>query len=64
MKKKPLNEGSIAGFIGKFFEDLQNGTQKRFIKQAQKRGVPNEVLNKMTNLEKEYVELTNLLRKL
>lgn len=64
MSKKPINEANIAGFIGKFFDGLHTGTQKRFIAQAKKRGVPPEVVNKMTQLEKDYVELTNILRDL
>ena len=64
MSKKQLNEGSIASFVEKFFDGLHSGTQKRFIAQAKKRGVPEKVVNKMTQLEKEYTELTMLLRDL
>ena len=34
MGKKNLNEGSIAGFINRFLDDMQKGTQARFIQQA------------------------------
>ena len=59
-----INEGSIAGFVGKFLDGIQQDTQKRFIKTAQKRGVPKEVLAKMSDVEREISELTRILKDL
>ena len=55
---------NLARHISKFLDRIQNNTQKRFIKQAKKRGIPPDVANKMTDLEKEYVESTHELRDL
>jgi len=60
--KKKINEGSIAGFINKFLDGIQQDTQKRFIKNAQKRGVPKEVLSKMSDVERDIIELRNILK--
>ncbi len=62
--KTKLNEGSISGFIGKFLDGIQQDTQKRFIKTAQKRGVPKEVLSKMSDVERDIIELRNILKEL
>jgi hypothetical protein len=64
MSKKPINEINITGFLSKFFDELNSGTQKRFIAKAKKRGVPTHVVNKLTQLEKDYIELTHILRDL
>ena len=64
MTKKPINEINIAGFIGKFLTDIQNGTQKRFIDQAKKKGVPKEITIKLTTIEKEIKDLENILKDL
>jgi len=62
MEKK--NKLSISGFINNFLDGLQQGTQKRFIKKAQKRGVPKEVWAKMSDLEREISELRRILKEL
>lgn len=62
--KKNINEGSIAGFLTKFLDNMQQGTQSRFIQQAKKRGLPKEVTDKMSNLDKDIIELQKLLREL
>jgi len=62
--KKNLNEGTIAGFITKFLDNMQQGTQDRFIKQAKKRGIPPEVISKMSELDKDILELQKLLQDL
>jgi len=64
MGKKQLNEVNITGFISKFLNDLQDGTQARFIKQAKKKGVPPEITVRLTTIEKEIVELKKILKDL
>jgi hypothetical protein len=61
MKKTPINEASISNFINKFLDDIQRGTQKRFIAQAKKRGVSPHVMDKLTTVEKEIIELRKIL---
>jgi|TARA_B110000902_G_C14168385_1_gene535872 hypothetical protein len=64
MGKKKLNEGSIAGFINRFLDDMQKGTQDRFIKQAKKKGVPPAVTLRLTKIEKEIADLEKILKDL
>ena len=64
MGKKQLNEASIAGFINRFLDDMQKGTQDRFIKQAKKKGVPSSVTLKLTKIEKEISDLEKVLKDL
>lgn len=64
MGKKQLNEASIAGFINRFLDDMQKGTQDRFIKQAKKRGVPPSVTLRLTKIEKEIADLEKVLKDL
>ena len=64
MTKKNLNEINITGFISKFLNDLQDGTQDRFIKQAKKRGVPKTVTVRLTKIENEIKELEKILKDL
>lgn len=62
--KKKLNEASIAGFINRFLDDMQKGTQDRFIKQAKKKGVPASVTLRLTKIEKEISDLEKILKDL
>tara|TARA_B110000503_G_scaffold1112_1_gene1459 strand:+ start:292 stop:489 length:198 start_codon:yes stop_codon:yes gene_type:complete len=62
--KKKLNEASISGFINRFLDDMQKGTQDRFIKQAKKKGVPPKVTYRLVKIEKEIADLQNILRDL
>jgi len=55
---------SISGFINNFLDGLQQDTQKRFFKRAQKRGVPKEVWAKMSDLDREISELRRILKDL
>ena len=64
MEKKKLTEASIAGFINRFLDDMQKGTQDRFIKQAKKKGVPPTVTTRLTKIEKEIDELKSILKDL
>jgi len=64
MAKKYLNEANISGFISKFLNDLQDGTQQRFIAQAKKKGVPKDITLRLTVIEKEVAELKNILKDL
>ena len=64
MGKKNLNEGSIAGFINPFLDDMQKGTQARFIQQAKKKGVPTHVTARLTTIEKEIKDLEKILKDL
>jgi len=59
------NKGlSISGYVSKFLDGIQQGTQKRFIKKAQKRGIPKDVLAKMSDLDKDVIELREILKDL
>lgn len=64
MGKKNLNEGTISGFINRFLDDLQRGTQERFIQQAKKKGVPTNVTARLTTIEKEIKDLEKILKDL
>jgi hypothetical protein len=64
MQKKKLNEASIAGFINRFLDDMQKGTQDRFIKQAKSKGLPPQVTLRLTKIEKEVAELEKVLKDL
>ena len=64
MGKKQLNEASIAGFINRFLDDMQQGTVDRFIKQAKQKNIPRPVVNKLEKLKKEREELEKLLKDL
>jgi len=59
--KKRITELSVTNFINKFLDNLQLGTQKRFISQAKKRGVSSNVTDKLTTLEKNYIDLRKTL---
>lgn len=61
---KKLNEISITGFINRFLNDIQKGTQDRFIKQVKEKGVPPTVTTRLTKIEKEISELKNILKEL
>jgi hypothetical protein len=61
--KKQINEASIAGFINRFLDDMQKGTQDRFIKRAKDRGLPKEVVSQMEKIEKERQQLSNIIKK-
>ena len=63
-KTKKLNEGTIAGFLNKFLDNMQQGTQNRFISKAKKRGIPPEVIAKMAEVDKDILELQQLLQEL
>lgn len=64
MQRKKLNEASISGFINRFLDDMQKGTQARFIQQAKKKGVPPKVTARLTNIEKEIADLEKILKDL
>jgi hypothetical protein len=64
MGKKNLNEGSIAGFINRFLDDMQQGTVDRFIKQAKEKNVPRPVVKQLEKIRKERQELERLLKDL
>lgn len=64
MNKKVINEASITDFIDKFLDGIQSGTQRRFIKQAEKRGVPRVITTRLTKIEKEVIELRKILKEL
>ena len=64
MGKKNLNEGSIAGFINRFLDDMQKGTQARFIQQDKKKGVATHVTARLTTIEKEIKDLEKILKDL
>jgi hypothetical protein len=64
MQKKKLTEASIAGFINRFLDDMQKGTQDRFIKQAKAKGVPKQVTHRLSKIEKEIADLEKVLKDL
>ena len=55
---------NFAKHINKFLTNIQQGTQKRFIKQAKEKGVPPEITVKLTRIEKEVEELKEILKDL
>ena len=55
---------NIAGFIRKFLDNIQDGTQQRFIEQAKKRGEPPKITVRLTKIEKEIKELEKILKDL
>lgn len=55
---------NIAGFIRKFLDNIQDGTQQRFIEQAKKRGEPPKITVRLTKIEKEVKELEKILKDL
>lgn len=62
MSKKPLNEINLARFMGNFFQNIQRDTQARFIKQAEKKGMPKPILTKLKKVEREIEELEKLIK--
>lgn len=64
MNKKTTNESSIVGFINRFLDELQKGTQTRFIQQAKKKGVPSHITTRLTTIENEIKDLEKILKDL
>jgi|TARA_R110000851_G_scaffold155602_1_gene298119 hypothetical protein len=62
MSKNNLNEG-VSKFIGAFFDNVSRNTTNRFLKRAEKRGMPKPVLDKLAKIKKESDELDALLKK-
>lgn len=62
--KKTLNEISVSGFLSKFLDGVQSGTQKRFIAQAKKKGVPKHITIRLTKIENEIETLKDILKDL
>lgn len=60
---KQLNEVNISKFINKFFDAMQQGTQDRFIKQAEKSGVPNTITKRLRKIDQDKADLAAVLRK-
>jgi hypothetical protein len=62
-KKKQINEINISKFINKFFDSLQQGTQDRFIQQAEKSGVPNSITTRLRKIDQQQADLADVLKK-
>jgi hypothetical protein len=63
-KQKPLNEIRIDKFINKFLDGIQKGTQERFIKQAEKAGLPKPITIRMAAVENLIKHLEDDLKDL
>lgn len=55
---------NITSHLSKFLAGLQEDTQKRFIKQAKKKGEPKIITIRLTKIEKEVEELKKILKDL
>lgn len=62
MSKKNINEISINKFIGDFFDGIKTNTTKRYLDKARKAGMPQPVIDKMKQIEKEKQELDKLFQ--
>lgn len=62
MEKKKINELSAASkLVGAFFDGLKRNTTNRFLKKAEKQGLPKEVIKRMAAIEKQKKDLEDLL---
>jgi hypothetical protein len=52
----------IAKFIKAFLDSIQQGTQERFIKQAEKKGAPSVITTRLRKIDQEAADITNLIR--
>jgi len=64
MKKKNINEGPIAKFIGGFLDSIHKGTQKRFMDRASSRLKNPEVSKRMLKIDKEIKDLEDFIKTL
>ena len=62
MSKKQINEVNISKFINSFLDAMQQGTQDRFIKQAEKKGVPSVITTRLRKIDQEAADITNIIR--
>lgn len=66
MKKKKTDEGvfdAAKRFSDAFFDGLKKGATDNVLKKAKEKNVPNPVIEKMEELEREKEELDALLKK-
>jgi|TARA_B110000908_G_C10112063_1_gene383531 hypothetical protein len=61
-KEKIINEG-VSKFISAFFDGISRNTTTRFLKQAEAKGMPKQVLDKLESIKKESDELDALIKK-
>lgn len=57
IKKESLNEGLYDRFIDGFFGALKKGVADSFHKKAEKAGMPDEMVDHLKKMEKQYAEL-------
>ena len=67
MSKDKVNEevysSATRNSLMEFFDGLKDNTTKKFLSQAQSKGMPSPVITKMKKLQKEKDELDKLIKK-
>ena len=62
MKNKKTIQGPITRFISGFLDSIHKSTKKRFMNRASKRLQNPEVSNRMTQLDKEIMDLEDFIK--